>query len=99
MDSREYLPRRLRVTSSGTVDRVWVRMLPGQVFDDWTTVGPRLAQTFGAQECRVRTTRHRQQLELWFLVRRPAHRPDPAVGAGGGPVGGTEPGRAAGGVV
>ena len=75
MDGEQYLPKRLRVTSTGTVDRVWVRMLPGQVFEDWTSVAPRLAQTFGAQECRVHTELsgrgHRQRLELWFLVADP----------------------------
>lgn len=83
LNGREYLPRMLRVSSTGTVDRVWVRMLPGQVLDDWTSVAPRLAQTFGAQECRVRTTRNHQQLQLWFLVADPLTRtvapfePDP----------------------
>jgi DNA segregation ATPase FtsK/SpoIIIE, S-DNA-T family len=71
MDGDEYLPRRVRVASTGTVDRVEVAMLPGQVLEDWTSVAPRLAQTFGAQECRVRTTKHRQRLELWFLIRDP----------------------------
>ena len=89
MDSREYLPKRLQVTSTGTVDRVWVRMLPGQVFADWTAMGPRLAQTFGAQECRVRTTKHRQRLELWFLVRDPLTDPipplEPELGRSGAP--------------
>src|SRR3954447_4306060 len=88
MDGREYLPRRVRVASTGTVDRVEVAMLPGQVFEDWTSVGPRLAQTFGAQECRVRTTRHRQRLELWFLIHDPLTDPvqplDPETGRGGG---------------
>ena len=79
MDAREYLPKRLRVTSTGTVDRVWVRMLPGQVLDDWTANAPRLAQTFGAQECRVRTTKHRQQLELCFLIRDPLTDPVPPL--------------------
>jgi S-DNA-T family DNA segregation ATPase FtsK/SpoIIIE len=75
MDSSGYVPKMLRVSSTGTVDRVWVRMLPGQVFDDWTAVGPRLAQTFGAQDCRVRTAKHRHQLELWFLVDDPLPTP------------------------
>ncbi len=58
-------------------------MLPGQVLDDWTAMAPRLAQTFDAQECRVRTTAHRQQLELWFLVEDPLTRPDPTEHHGG----------------
>src|SRR4051794_37464766 len=87
IDGREYLPRRVRVASTGTVDRVEVAMLPGQVVEDWTSVAPRLAQTFGAQECRVRTTRHRQCLELWFLIRDPLTDPvqplAPEPGRGG----------------
>ncbi|HEX5535030.1 MAG TPA: hypothetical protein VFX33_14920 [Actinomycetales bacterium] len=75
MDRGEYLPKLLRVSSTGPVDRLVVRMLPGQVLEDWTAVGPRLAQTFGAQECRVRTTRHRHRLELWFLVHDPLTEP------------------------
>ncbi len=71
VDADEYLPKMLSVRSTGHVDRVRVRMLPGQVQEDWSTMGPRLAQTFGAQECRVRSTGHRQELELWFLVSDP----------------------------
>ena len=52
-------------------------MLPGQVLDDWTAMAPRLAQTFDAQECRVRTTAHHQRLELWFLVEDPLTQPIP----------------------
>jgi S-DNA-T family DNA segregation ATPase FtsK/SpoIIIE len=52
-------------------------MLPGQVLDDWTAMAPRLAQTFDAQECRVRTTTHHQRLELWFLVQDPLTQPIP----------------------
>lgn len=84
VDAEEYLPRLLAVRSTGTVDRVFVRMLPGQVLDDWTSVAPRLAQTFDAKECRVRTTKHRQQLELWFLVEDPLTEPIPPNIAGHG---------------
>ena len=76
-DTKEYLPKRLKVRSTGSVDRVTVRMLPGQVLDDWTAMAPRLAQTFDAQECRVRTTAHHQRLELWFLVQDPLTEPIP----------------------
>lgn len=75
VDGEQYLPRLLGVHSTATVDRVYVRMLPGQVLDDWSSVAPRLAQTFDARECRVRTTRFRQQLELWFLVEDPLNEP------------------------
>ena len=73
----EYLPKLLRVSSTGCVDRVWVRMLPGQVFDDWSARSERLAQPFGVQECRVRTTRARHRLELWFLMSDPLTEPIP----------------------
>ena len=76
-DTKEYLPKRLKVRSTASVDRVTVRMLPGQVLDDWTAMAPRLAQTFDAQECRVRTTAHHQRLELWFRVRDPLTQPIP----------------------
>ena len=55
VDGEEYLPKLISVRSAGSVDLVRVRMLPGQVLEDWANNGPRLAQTFGAQECRVRT--------------------------------------------
>ena len=93
LDSAEYLPKLLRVSSTGCVDRVWVRMLPGQVFDDWSAQSERLAQTFGVQECRVRTTKVRHRLELWFLINDPLTQPIPprptmrgdATTAGSGP--------------
>ena len=75
LDGTEYLPKLLRVSSTGSVDRVTVRMLPGQVFEDWASVGERLAQTFGAQDCRVRTTKTRHRLELWFLTDDPLTSP------------------------
>ena len=72
LDGDEYLPRLLRVASTGSVDRVRVRMLPGQVIEDWAAAGPRLAQTFAATECRVRTVvSSRQEVELWFLTHDP----------------------------
>ena len=77
LDGAEYLPKLLRVSSTGCVDRVTVRMLPGQVFDDWSAQSERLAQTFGVQECRIRTTRIRHRLELWFLITDPLTEPIP----------------------
>ena len=72
VDGEEYLPKIVSVRSSGTVDLVRVRMLPGQVLEDWADNAPRLAQTFGTQECRVRTVAgRRRDLELWFLVDDP----------------------------
>ena len=65
-------PALLGVRSTRTVDRVRVRMLPGQRVEDYAQVADRLAQTFGAQDCRVRSVRKRRHLvELWFLVNDP----------------------------
>lgn len=80
-----YLPQLVRVRSTGSVDVVTVRLLPGQVLTDWAQVGDRLAATFGALDCRVRTPEHRLPswlrwlpwgngrglLVLWFLTRDP----------------------------
>jgi S-DNA-T family DNA segregation ATPase FtsK/SpoIIIE len=68
VDGREYLPKIRSVKSTGSVDLLRVRMLPGQTIEDWAEAAPRLAQTFDAQECRVRSTERRQELCLWFLV-------------------------------
>jgi S-DNA-T family DNA segregation ATPase FtsK/SpoIIIE len=67
-----WMPRLVRVRSSGSVDLVTVRMLPGHVLADYADVAERLASTFGASECRVRSHRRkRDRLVLWFLVRDP----------------------------
>ena len=76
VNAREYLPTLLRVSSTATVDRVTVRMLPGQVIEDYAEVTDRLAQTFGAAECRVRShPKQRDRIVLWFLVRDPLTEP------------------------
>ena len=68
----DYIPPLLGVRSTRTVDRVRVRMLPGQRVEDYAQVADRLAQTFGAQDCRVRSVRKRRHLvELWFLINDP----------------------------
>ena len=70
------MPRIVSVASTASVDRVRVRMLPGQTFTDWATNGPRLAQTFGAVDCRVRTVpRRAHDLALWFLTADPLTTP------------------------
>lgn len=72
VDGREYLPKVRSVRSTGAVDQLRVRMLPGQTIEDWANAGPRLAQTFDAQECRVRSVDgSRRELVLWFLVHDP----------------------------
>jgi DNA segregation ATPase FtsK/SpoIIIE, S-DNA-T family len=76
VNGREYLPRLVKVASTATVDRVTVRMLPGQVAEDYADVVERLAQTFDACDCRVRTDpQHRDRLILWFLVDDPLTQP------------------------
>ncbi|MBA8794029.1 S-DNA-T family DNA segregation ATPase FtsK/SpoIIIE [Friedmanniella endophytica] len=70
-----YVPPLLRVRSTGFVDRVRVRMLPGQTVDDYAEQADRLAQTFGAQACRVRSVARRvHEVELWLLTRDPLTR-------------------------
>ena len=72
VDGTEYLPRVVSVASTGSVDRVRVRMLPGQTRPDWATNGQRLAQTFGAIDCRTRSVPGSfHELVLWFLTTDP----------------------------
>jgi DNA segregation ATPase FtsK/SpoIIIE, S-DNA-T family len=65
------VPRLLRVRSTSTVDKVRVRMLPGQVLADFAKNADRFAQTFEAIDCRVRSV-HRRQAFRWlvFWVKR-----------------------------
>lgn len=68
----DYVPPLLRVRSTRTLDRVTVRMLAGQTLEDYGSVADRLAQAFGAADCRVRSiARRRHQLELWLLINDP----------------------------
>lgn len=78
---REYLPKLRRVRSTQNVDRVRVRMLPGQVLDDYAEKAERLAMSLGAVECRVRTGSKHGELELWFLVDDPLREVVPAFDA------------------
>lgn len=72
----QYLPTLRKVQSTRSVDRVRLRMLPGQTIDDWAKVSDRLCQTFGAQDCRVRSIpRKPHELELWFLTADPLLEP------------------------
>ncbi len=80
VDGIEYLPRLGHVLSTGAIDLVHVRMLPGHTLEDWSSAAPRLAQTFGALECRVRSVPGGSvhQLVLWFLTTDPLTQPVPA---------------------
>ena len=72
----EHLPVLGRVRSTRGVDRVGVRMLPGQTAADWGKIADRLAQTFGALDCRIRTIPGKvHELELWFLTTDPLAQP------------------------
>lgn len=62
------LPHLVGVTAEPEADVVRVRMLPNQVVEDWSKAAPRLAQTFGVRELRVRSVRGRvHEVELWAL--------------------------------
>jgi len=50
---RTAVPRIVRVRSTHSVDTITVRLLLGQVSDDWAREAERLAQTFAALDCRV----------------------------------------------
>lgn len=64
------LPTLCSVRASAEVDVVLVRMLPGQVVEDWSKAAPRLAQTFGVRELRVRSVAGDvHAVELWALHR------------------------------
>ena len=70
-DGTEYLPQVLGVASSRWVDRVRVRVLPGQTLDDWADVAHRLAQSFAVDSCRVHSTSDVQVVQIWALRRDP----------------------------
>ncbi len=62
-------PTVLTVTSTLSVDRVRVRMLPGQTVEDYAAVSDRLAQTFGATAVRVRSVPQRpHHVEMGLLT-------------------------------
>jgi S-DNA-T family DNA segregation ATPase FtsK/SpoIIIE len=88
VDGTQYVPRLVSVRSTGNVDVVRVRMLSGQTATDWAANAPRLAQTFGAIDCRVRSVPGRvHDLALWFLNSDPLTTPvlpfEPAVSCDG----------------
>ena len=51
----DYVPPLLSVRSNRWMDKLTVRMLPGQRLQDFVDVADRLAPTFGAIDCRVRS--------------------------------------------
>jgi S-DNA-T family DNA segregation ATPase FtsK/SpoIIIE len=69
-----------RMRCSAHVDRVRVGLLPGQTVSDFATVAERLAQTFGALDCRVYMVRdHRHEVELWLLINEPLEEVIPPI--------------------
>lgn len=74
-DGAEYLPQLIGVMSSRWVDRVRVRLLPGQTLDDWADMADRLAQSFAVEACRIHSTSDVQILALWALRRDPLTEP------------------------
>jgi len=74
----EHLPELLAVRSTAEVDRVRVRMLPGQTVVDWSQEGARLAQSFGVLDVRARAVPGRpHEVELLALVDDPLVAPVP----------------------
>ena len=75
----DFVPPLVAIRCNRWMDQVTVRMLPGQRLQDWVDAADRLAQTFGALDCRVRSTPHAQRVQLWFLVRDPLARVIPPL--------------------
>src|SRR5262245_8286093 len=70
-NDHEFLPTLRKVRCVGYVDRVTVRMLPGQILDDYADQGERLAMTFGSRDCRVASGKRHGELDLCFLTYDP----------------------------
>ena len=71
----DYLPpaaRRCGATGGGQGARCGC--CPASGCEDYVDVADRLAQTFGASDCRVRTIRNPHRVQLWFLVNDPLSR-------------------------
>jgi S-DNA-T family DNA segregation ATPase FtsK/SpoIIIE len=70
-NDHHFLPTLRKVRCRGSVDKVTVKMLPGQILDDYAEQGERLAMTFGAQDCRVVTGKRHGDVDLRFLTDDP----------------------------
>jgi DNA segregation ATPase FtsK/SpoIIIE, S-DNA-T family len=70
-DGDRYIPQLLRVRADRWGDQVTVRLLPGQMPDDWATVAPRLAYTFRVQTGRAYATARPDRVVLRFQRRDP----------------------------
>ena len=70
-EDERLVPQLLRVRSTASVDKLRVRMQAGQVLADFAKNADRLAATFQASDCRVRSIPRRQpKKELVFRVKR-----------------------------
>ena len=71
-DGEEWeLPELVRVRCTSTVDKVRIRMRPGQVLADFAKNADRFAATFEALDCRVRSIYRRQaRKHLIFRLKR-----------------------------
>ncbi|MGX7676792.1 FtsK/SpoIIIE domain-containing protein [Plantactinospora sp. DSM 117369] len=66
-----YVPQLLKVRCDRYVDEVTVRMLPGQLPDDWAGAAQRLAYAFRLRDGQARTTGRPDRVVLRFLRRDP----------------------------
>jgi S-DNA-T family DNA segregation ATPase FtsK/SpoIIIE len=74
-NSLTYVPVLGRVRCTETLDRVRVRMVLGQVVDDYAKNSDRLTQSFGSIDCRVSAVKeHPHQVELSVLKQDPLNR-------------------------
>lgn len=74
------LPELERVVHRPGLDRVTVRLLPGQDLPDWTRVADRLARVFGTVDVRPRSVPDRTDaLELWCVLTDPLDRAVPRL--------------------
>ncbi len=69
-DRHTVLPELVRVRCTAAGDVLTVRMVTGQVPDDWAKASLRLAHTFKAQGCRVTAHPRRPELVVLTLRRR-----------------------------
>lgn len=70
-DGDQYIPRLGKVRSGRYGDEITVRLLPGQIPDDWATVAPRLAYTFKLRDGRAYAASKPDRVTLRFLRRDP----------------------------
>ncbi|MGI5215425.1 FtsK/SpoIIIE domain-containing protein [Plantactinospora sp. CA-290183] len=66
-----YVPQLLKVRCDRHVDEVTVRMLPGQLPEDWAQAAQRLAYAFRLRDGQARTTARPDRVVLRFLRRDP----------------------------